>query len=86
MPRIKLPPIEECAKIRALYEVETQATNANEAAVAKTKLDQLLNKHGLKRKHIPDISPSSKRTRSTRPSAAPPNPRTRTPTRCALIA
>jgi hypothetical protein len=50
-----LPPIEECAKIRTFYELETRATNSNEAAVAKTKLDQLLSKHGLKRKHIPDI-------------------------------
>jgi len=55
MAKTKLPPIEECAKIRALYELETQASNANESAVAKTKLDQLLSKYGLKRKHISDI-------------------------------
>jgi hypothetical protein len=74
MSKIKLPPIEECAKIRTLYEVETQASNANEAAVAKTKLDQLLSKHGLKRKHISDILAELEKDPkyATQRSAAPP--------------
>src|SRR5262249_13517231 len=55
MAKVTLPPIEECATIRAMYEHEQRATNANEAAIAKTKLDARLRKHGLKRKHIPDI-------------------------------
>jgi hypothetical protein len=51
----KLPPIEVCATMRTLHEIETRAPNTHEGDNAKTALDRMLAKHGLARADIPDI-------------------------------